>query len=110
NRLGRRRVEAGAFEDAMEPLLRALRLAGPAPDRQAETRAMLVQAFEGWTETCALAIREIADAGDHEAAIVGSAKPWKRLRRAVAAGLSGRESTGACRRGRRRYEEIGRGP
>jgi len=108
NKLGLRRVEAGAFEEAIEPLLRALRLAGAAPDRQSDTRAALVRAFEGWTETSALAIREVADAGDREAAIVRSDKLWTRLRTALEEGLSERELAGAFTRVRRLFEEIGR--
>ena len=110
NKLGLRRVEAGAFEEAIEPLLRALRLAGTAPDRRSETRAALVRAFEGWTETSALAIREVADAGDREAAIVRSDKLWMRLRTALEEGLSERELAGAFTRVRRLFEEIGREP
>ncbi len=108
NKLGLRRVEAGAFEEAIEPLLRALRLAGTAPDRQSETRAALVQAFEGWTEARALAIREVADGGDREAAIVQSDRLWTRLRAAIEEGLSERELGGAFARVRRLFEEIGR--
>ena len=108
NKLGLRRVEGGAFEEALEPLLRALRLAGTAPDRQSETRAALVQAFEGWTEASALAIREVADAGDREAAIVHSDKLWTRLSTALEEGLSERELAGAFTRVRRLFEEIGR--
>ena len=108
DRLGRRRVEAGAFEEAIEPLLRALRLAGAAPDRQSDTRAALVQAFEGWTESRALAIREVAESGDREAAMVGSDKLWTRLRAALEEGLSERDLAGAFARARRLFEEIGR--
>ena len=108
NKLGLRRVEGGAFEEALDPLLRALRLAGTAPDRQSETRAALVQAFEGWTEASALAIREVADAGDREAAIVHSDKLWTRLSTALEEGLSERELAGAFTRVRRLFEEIGR--
>jgi tetratricopeptide (TPR) repeat protein len=108
NRLGLRRVEAGAFEDAIEPLLRALRLAGTAPDRQSETRAALVQAFEGWTEARALAIREVADGGDREAALVQSDRLWTRLRAAIEEGLSEGDLAGAFVRVRRLFEEIGR--
>jgi hypothetical protein len=108
NKLGLRRVEGGAFEEALDPLLRALRLAGTAPDRQSETRAALVRAFEGWTEASALAIREVADAGDGEAAIVHSDKLWTRLRAALEEGLSERELAGAFTRVRRLFEEIGR--
>jgi tetratricopeptide (TPR) repeat protein len=107
DRLGRRRVEAGAFEEAIEPLVRALRLAASAPDRQSDTRAALVQAFEGWTESRALAIREVADGGDREAAMVGSDKLWTRLRAALEEGLSERDLAGAFARARRLFEEIG---
>jgi tetratricopeptide (TPR) repeat protein len=108
NKLGLRRVEAGAFEEAIEPLVRALRLAAAAPDRQSDTRAALVRAFEGWTDACALAIRELADAGDREAAVVRSDKLWTRLRAALAEGLSEGELAGAFARVRRLFEEIGR--
>lgn len=108
NKLGLRRVEAGEFEEALEPLIRALRLAGTAPDRQSETRAALVQAFEGWTEERALAIREVADAGDREAAMVQSDRLWTRLHGALQEGLSERDLAGAFARARRLVEEIGR--
>src|SRR6267142_3452492 len=108
NKLGLRRVEGGAFEEALEPLVRALRLAGTAPDRQSETRAALVRAFEGWTEASALAIRQVADAGDREAAIVHSDTLWTRLHAGLEEGLSERELAGAFTRVRRLFEEIGR--
>lgn len=107
SQLGRRRVDAGAFEEAIEPLVRALRLAGSAPDRQSDTRAALVQAFEGWTEARALEIREIADAGDREAAMLGSDTLWTRLCAALEDGLSERDLAGAFARARRLFEEIG---
>jgi tetratricopeptide (TPR) repeat protein len=108
NKLGRRRVDAGAFEAAIDPLVRALRLAEAAPDRQAETRGALVRAFEGWTEASALAIREVADAGDREAALVRSDKLWTRLRAALHEGLSEQDLGVAFARVRRLFEEIGR--
>jgi len=110
NRLGRRRVDAGAFEEAIDPLVRALRLAGPSPERQSETRAALVQAFEGWTDTRALAIREAADAGDREAALVGTDRVWTRLRDALEEGLSERDLAAAFARVRALFEEIGGRP
>jgi tetratricopeptide (TPR) repeat protein len=108
NKLGRRRVDAGAFEEAIEPLVRALRLAATAPDRQAETRGALVHAFEGWIEAAALAIGEVADAGDREAALVRSDKLWTRLRAALHEGLSEQDLGVAFARVRRLFEEIGR--
>ena len=108
NKLGLRRVEAGAFEEAIEPLVRALRLAAGAPDRDSETRPALVRAFEGLTEAAALAIREIADAGDREAALVRSDKLWTRLRAALQDGLSEDDLRVAFARARRLFDEIGR--
>jgi tetratricopeptide (TPR) repeat protein len=108
NKLGRRRVDAGAFEEAIEPLVRALRLAATAPDRQAETRGALVRAFEGWIEAAALAIGEVADAGDREAALVRSDKLWTRLRAALQEGLSEQDLGVAFARVQRLFEEIGR--
>ena len=108
SRLGRRRVDAGAFEEAIEPLVRALRRAGSAPDRQADTRAALVQAFEGWTERRALEICEIAEAGDWEAAMIGRDELWTRLCAALEDGLSERDLAAAFARARRLFEEIGR--
>jgi len=108
NKLGVRRVAAGAFEDAIDPLLRAFRLAVGAPDRQAETRAALVQAFEGWTEACALAVREVAEQGDGEAAIVRTDALSMRLHAALGEGLSEYELSIAFARVRELLEELRR--
>jgi tetratricopeptide (TPR) repeat protein len=108
NKLGVRRVAAGAFEDAIDPLLRAFRLAAGAPDRQAETRTALVHAFEGWTEACALAVREVADQGDGEAAIVRTDALSMRLHAALGEGLSEYELSGAFARVRCLLEELRR--
>jgi tetratricopeptide (TPR) repeat protein len=108
NKLGVRRVEAGQFEDALDPLFHALRMAGSAPDRQAETRAALVRAFEGYADARALAIREVADGGDREAALVQSDKLWTRLKGALEQGLSAEDLAGALARVQRLFERIGR--
>ena len=108
NKLGVRRVQSREFEGAIEPLVRALRLAGTAAGRQSETRGTLVQAFEGWTETRALAVREIAHSGDREAALVQSDKVWSRLRAALGEGLSERDLAAAFARAQQMFEEIGR--
>jgi hypothetical protein len=110
NQLGVRRLAAGAFEDAIEPLARALRLAATAPDRQIDTRAALIQAFEGWTEACALAIREAADAGDREAAIVRRDTLRARLHTALEEGLAERELSRALARAHGLVEEIAQTP
>ena len=110
NQLGVRRLAAGAFEDAVEPLVHALGLAATAPDRQMDTRAALIQAFEGWTDACALAIREAANAGDREAAIVRSDTLRARLHAALQEGLAERELSRALARAHGLVEEIAQAP
>src|SRR5687767_5591713 len=66
NKLGVRRLNAGAFDDALEPLLHATRFHGVGPDRQAETRAALARALAGVVDVRGLTIRQLADEGDRE--------------------------------------------
>ena len=56
-KLGMRRVESGEYEDALDPLIHALRYGEIGPDRQAETRSALARALEGVADVRALAIR-----------------------------------------------------
>src|SRR5207302_812680 len=56
-RLSVRRLEAGDYEDAVDPLVRALKLPDVSPDRQSETRAALVRALEGVADGLGPALR-----------------------------------------------------
>src|SRR5205823_14464985 len=62
-RLGVRRLEAGDYEDAVDPLVRALKLPDVSPDRQAEPRAALVRALQRVAGLRALPLRQPADPG-----------------------------------------------
>ena len=64
-----RRVEAGEYEAALEPLFNALGY-DVGPERRQTTRALLTRALDGVAGTRALDIQGLADAGDREAAIV----------------------------------------
>lgn len=88
NKLGVRRLNAGAFDDALEPLLHAARFHGVGPDRQAETRAALARALAGVVDVRGLAIRQLADEGDREAAMVESDRLWSLVRSATEAGVT----------------------
>jgi hypothetical protein len=88
NKLGKRRLEAGEFEDAVEPLLHAARFRGVGPERQAETHAALARALAGVADVRVLAIRQRADEGDREAAMVESDKLWSLIRTATEAGMT----------------------
>jgi hypothetical protein len=86
--LGARRLEAADFEAALEPLGHALRLPSIGEERRQETRERLAQALEVLADARAREIRELADAGDHEAAVVESEHLWELLGSAAAIGVS----------------------
>jgi tetratricopeptide (TPR) repeat protein len=107
NRLGERRVAAGEYEIALDPLFHALEYdAGPA--RHEETRALLVRALEGVADVRALAIRELAAAGDRDAAVLQCNTLWTTLRTATESGLSRHELAGAFSRAQRLFESLER--
>jgi tetratricopeptide (TPR) repeat protein len=88
NKLGVRRLDAGAFDDALEPLLHAVRFQGVGPDRQGETRAALARALAGIVDVRAVAVRQLADEGDREAAMVETDRLWSLIASATAAGVT----------------------
>jgi tetratricopeptide (TPR) repeat protein len=107
NRLGERRVAAGEYEIALDPLFHALEYdAGPA--RHEETRALLVRALEGVADVRALAIRELAAAGDHDAAVLQCNTLWTTLRTATESGLSRHELAGVFSRAQRLFDSLER--
>jgi len=107
NRLGERRVAAGEYEIALDPLFHALEYdAGPA--RLEETRALLVRALEGMADVRALAIRELAAAGDRDAAALQCDALWTALRSATESGLSRHELAGAFTRAQRLADSLTR--
>jgi tetratricopeptide (TPR) repeat protein len=81
-KLGLRRVEAGEFAEALEPLLHALRIDGVDPERQDETRAALVQALNHVIKERASRINQLMAGGEIETAV--SEGEW--LRGVVEAG------------------------
>jgi len=105
-KLGRRRAQAGEYEGAVEALAHALRFAGVGTDRQADTRAALVRALEGVAEQRVLVIRELAEAGDREAALVQTDKLWSRLRGVLAAGLTEADLALAFAKAQRVFDEV----
>jgi len=107
NKLGTRRVEAGEHEAALEPLFHALGYdVGPA--RRQETVALLVRALDGVADARALAVRELADSGDREAALVQCDKLWAQLRSANDMGLAQTELAATFAKVQRLFESLGR--
>ena len=107
--LGVRRVEAGDHEAALDPLVRALKLAGIGPDRQAETRAALVRALEGVADVRALSIRELNDEGDRDGAVLRTQTLRELLRSCMELGLTAADLSIASARTQRLCEELGMG-
>ena len=107
--LGVRRVEAGDHEAALDPLVRALKLAGIGPDRQAETRAALVRALEGVADVRALSIRELNDEGDRDGAVLRTQTLRELLRSCMELGLTAADLSVASARTQRLCEELGMG-
>ena len=105
-KLGRRRAQAGDYEGAVDALAHALRFAGVGTDRHADTRVALVRAVEGLTEQHVLLVRELAEAGDREAALVQTDKLWSRLRALQAAGLAESDLAGAVEKAQRVFDEV----
>jgi len=106
NKLGARRVEAGQHESALEPLFHALTYdVGPA--RRQETVALLARALDGVTDDRALTVRELADAGDREAALVQCDKLWALLRSAAEMGVGQTELASTFGKVQRLFESLG---
>ena len=106
-RLGVRRLEAGDYEDAVDPLVRALRLPDVSPDRQSETRAALVRALEGVADLRALSIRQLNDAGDRDGAVLRTETLRELLQSCTELGLSAEELSAVFAQIRRLCEELG---
>jgi hypothetical protein len=85
-KVGLRRVEVSRFEDALEPLFRALRLSGIDEERLGETRSALVRALDGLVDVRGPAIQKLG-AEDVGAAQVQVEKLWALLRSATERGI-----------------------
>jgi tetratricopeptide (TPR) repeat protein len=105
--LGSRRLDAGDYEEALDPLVHALRFTSIGADRQAETRAAVVRTLEGIAAVRALSIRRLAEAGNRDEAIVAAGELHGLVKHGLELGLSEDELTAAFARVRRLCEELG---
>jgi tetratricopeptide (TPR) repeat protein len=108
-RLGVRRVESGQYEEAIDPLVHALRFATISPDRQAETRATLARALEGVADVRALGIRQLNDDGNRDEAVLKTQALRELLRSCMERGLSEDELSVAFTKTERLARELGMG-
>lgn len=105
--LGSRRLDAGDYEEALDPLIHALRFTSIGPERLAETRAAVVRALEGIAAVRALSIRRLAEAGSRDEAIVAAGDLHGLVKRGLELGLSEDDLVAAFARVRRLCEELG---
>jgi tetratricopeptide (TPR) repeat protein len=105
--LGSRRLDAGDYEEALDPLVHALRFTSIGPERQAETRAAVVRALEGIAAVRALSIRRLAEAGSRDEAIVAAGDLHGLVKRGLEVGLTEDDLIAAFARVRRLCEELG---
>ena len=105
--LGSRRLDAGDYEEALDPLVHALRFTTIGPERQAETRAAVVRALEGIAAVRALSIRRLAEAGSRDEAIVAAGDLHGLVKRGLEMGLTEDDLLAAFARVRRLCEELG---
>ncbi len=87
-RLGTRRLEQGAGEDALDALFRALAFDSVGADRLGETRGMLVRAFETLTETRRVEVEELLERGERDAAAAAADRLAGLLRSGTERGLA----------------------
>jgi tetratricopeptide (TPR) repeat protein len=108
--LGSRRLDAGDYEGALDPLVHALRFTSIGADRQAETRAAVVRTLDGIAAVRSLSIRRLAESGSRDEAIVAAGELHGLMKRGLEMGLSEDELTAAFARVRRLCEELGMDP
>jgi tetratricopeptide (TPR) repeat protein len=109
-RLGAHRVDAGEFEDAVDPLLRSLRLSKADTPARDEARSAMVKALQGVVESRVEIIRDVAATGNTESAAAQAEKIWTLLRAGIAAGVPQEPLNGAIATARRLIEELGAAP
>lgn len=106
-RLGGHRVDAGEFEDAVDPLLRSLRISKVDTPERDEARSAMVRALQGVVETRVAMIRDVAATGNTESAAAQAEKVWTLLRTGIAAGVPQEPLNNAIATARQLIEEFG---
>src|SRR5437667_350328 len=107
-KLGIRRVDGGMWEEALEPLLRALNFQGVGADRQEETRGPLIRALDAIVDARSPLIQRLTDEGDRDGALVTCDKLWAFLRTAMERGIGKDELGPALEKTQQLFERLGK--
>src|ERR1043166_7358694 len=108
-KLAIRRVDGGMWEEALEPLLRALNFQGVGADRQEETRGPLIRALDAIVDARSPLIQRLTDEGDRDGALVTCDKLWAFLRTAMERGIGKDELGPALEKTQQLFERLGEG-
>ncbi len=106
-KLGIKRVDGGMWEEALEPLLRALGFQAVGADRQEETRGPLLRALEGIVDARSPLIQRLTEDGDRAGALLLCDKLWAVLRTALERGIGKDELGSALGRTQQLFERLG---
>jgi hypothetical protein len=94
-KLGVERMQSADVTEALEPLFRALHLAGGDPDRESETRHTLAQALETLAAGASETVEGRLRSGDRDAAEAAGQELCRAIDRGLAEGVSQEEMAGA---------------
>jgi len=107
-KLGIRRVDGAMWEEALDPLLRALGFHGVGADRQEETRGPLVRALGAIVDARSPLIQRLTDDGDRDGALLLCEKLWTCLKTAMERGISKEQLAPALDKTQRLFEQLGK--
>jgi tetratricopeptide (TPR) repeat protein len=105
-RLGRRRVDANEFEEALDPLGRAVRLSKPDAASRDEACLAMVTALNAVVDARSAMIRDVATTGNRDSAAAQAEKLWALLRSSMAAGVPQEPLTSAIASTRRLIDDL----
>ncbi|OLC36952.1 MAG: hypothetical protein AUH81_07245 [Candidatus Rokubacteria bacterium 13_1_40CM_4_69_5] len=106
-KVGIGRLEAGLYEEALEPLLHALDFSSVGAARLDEARRPVVQALEGLVEARGPLIQQLAEDGDRDAALAAGEKLRALLHDAIERGVTRVELIGALVKADEIFERLG---
>ena len=106
-KLGIKRVDGGLWEEATEPLLRALSFQAVGTGRQEETRGPLVRALAEMVNARAPLIERLTEEGDRDGALELCEKLWAVLKSALERGIGNEELSPALTRTQQLFERLG---
>jgi tetratricopeptide (TPR) repeat protein len=108
-KVGMRWLESGMYEEAIPPLLRALRFASVGPNRLEETRRPLTRALENLVDAWHAPVERLAHEGSRHEAQALCERLWRFIDDARASGMTEDELAGAISNTQAMSQRLGVG-